>query len=114
MFFLHFEWTPFFSVVFFTVFILDFGSSILEYNEDFFSFLKSQVIVLVLTEMFKMKEKDHNPQRRFKIDNSEDVWWYEPKEETLPFEFCRDTSLHGLKYILQPQRHLSERSNEIL
>ncbi|CAG7733824.1 unnamed protein product [Allacma fusca] len=36
-------------------------------------------------------------------------WWWEPSSESVPFEFCRDTSLHGLKYIYQPQRHLTER-----
>ncbi|CAL8109937.1 unnamed protein product [Orchesella dallaii] len=37
------------------------------------------------------------------------VCWWEPPRENLPLDFCRDTSLHGLKYISQPQRHLTER-----
>src|SRR5665811_996626 len=38
-----------------------------------------------------------------------DISWWEPPEENLSSEFCRDTSLHGLKYITQSKRHLSER-----
>jgi len=37
------------------------------------------------------------------------VCWWEPPLECLPLDFCNNTSLHGLKYISQSKRHLSER-----
>lgn len=41
----------------------------------------------------------------------ENVGWWEPPQDSFPVEFCQDTSLHGLKYIGQSRRHLSERSS---
>lgn len=43
-------------------------------------------------------------------DSLKDVQWWNPEEESMPIDFCRDTSLHGLKYIGQQNRHISERS----
>lgn len=39
--------------------------------------------------------------------------WWEPPKQSLPLDFCRDTSLHGLKYISQPQRHITERYQKL-
>lgn len=36
-------------------------------------------------------------------------WWWEPSEESLIASFCRDSSIHGLPFIVQPKRHLTER-----
>jgi len=35
--------------------------------------------------------------------------WYQPRLESLPLDFCNNTSLHGLKYLGQSKRHLTER-----
>ncbi len=37
------------------------------------------------------------------------ICWWEPPLECLPLDFCSNTSLHGLKYLGQSKRHLSER-----
>jgi len=43
-----------------------------------------------------------------KNTNSHIMWW-NPKSDILPTQFCLDSSLHGLKYWCQPQRHILER-----
>ncbi|CAL8093922.1 unnamed protein product [Orchesella dallaii] len=50
-----------------------------------------------------------NLTREFSADSHVQSDWWDPPQNSLPVEFCQDTSLHGLKYIGQPQRHLSER-----
>lgn len=35
--------------------------------------------------------------------------WYNPPENGAPAQFCFDTTLHGLKYLGQPGRHVFER-----
>lgn len=42
--------------------------------------------------------------------NSDLNWgWYNPPEDSIPVEFCLETSLHGLKYMGQQKRHIFER-----
>ncbi|ODM96336.1 Pickpocket protein 28 [Orchesella cincta] len=46
-----------------------------------------------------------------KCCESTKLCWWEPDPEypSSTVDFCLDTSLHGMKYICQPQRHLTER-----
>lgn len=45
-----------------------------------------------------------------KKQNNKGSWiWYSPPEQSAPVQFCLDTSLHGLKYLGQPERHIFER-----
>lgn len=39
---------------------------------------------------------------------NENLWW-DPTSGSLPFDFCTESSLHGLKFIGQPKRHFTER-----
>ena len=36
-------------------------------------------------------------------------WWVTPPADSLPVAYCTENTMHGLKYIAAPQRHLSER-----
>lgn len=35
--------------------------------------------------------------------------WWEPSQSSLPVEFCRNSSIHGLSFIGKPKLHMSER-----
>lgn len=37
------------------------------------------------------------------------IWWWSPPPNAIPVEFCRETSIHGLKFIFREKSHLSER-----
>ncbi len=43
-------------------------------------------------------------------DDDTSSWvWYDPPEDSAPVKFCMDTSLHGLQYLGQRNRHICER-----
>ena len=41
------------------------------------------------------------------------VGWWQPSKNSLLFEYLGNSSMHGLKYLAQPRRHLSERYDRI-
>lgn len=61
-----------------------------------------------LASRMKMKEVlVQNQEREVRLSRS--IGWWQPPKKSLFFEYLENSSMHGLKYIAQPKRHLSER-----
>jgi hypothetical protein len=50
--------------------------------------------------------EEHEPEVR---KESRGCGWWEPDNERNLAEFCMQTSIHGLKYLGEPRRHICER-----
>lgn len=37
------------------------------------------------------------------------LWWWQPIQDSIPAQFLEASSMHGLKYVSQPKRHIIER-----
>lgn len=71
-----------------------------------------QVVLYNSAAHFKNEKLNHKPsslisenEEKFKTG----LWWWNPSEESLPFECCHYSSIHGLPFITRPKLHLSER-----
>lgn len=49
---------------------------------------------------------DEDKGLRYKLRN---LWWWQPDQESIPAQFLEASSMHGLKYVSQPKRHILER-----
>lgn len=56
-----------------------------------------------------LQDKPSNSQSDNEEKFKTGLWWWNPSEESLPFECCHYSSVHGLPFITRPKLHLSER-----
>lgn len=61
-------------------------------------------------ESMRRKQRGDSVFTRKCCESTKICWWEpDPEYPNSTVDFCLDTSLHGMKYICQPQRHLTER-----